>query len=158
MIKLALGAALLFFVAAESGAKKTTIRLKAPKEKVNTVKQNHRKTAKDKEEFTEIARLLTFTGYDKKTGASNETFFINNGSDKTLKSIELEITYQGTNGKQLHKRKVEIDQTVPAGETRKIDIQSWDKQKHFHYAKSDAGKNGSAPYTVRFKILSIVTE
>ena len=139
-------------------SKKTTIKLKAPKEKVTTFKKNHRKTAKDKEEFTEIAKKLTFTGYDKKAGASTETFFINNGSDKTIKSIELEITYLGSGGKQLHKREVEIEEEIPAGETRKIDIQSWDKQKHFHYVKSDAGKNGSAPYTVRFKIKSILTD
>lgn len=143
--------------AIDSAGKKTTIKLKAPKEKVSSVKKNHKKTATDKEEFSAVARQLTFTGYDKKANATTETFFIHNNSDQTLTSLELEISYLSESGNLLHKRIVEIDETIPAGESRKIDIPSWDKQKNFHYVKSDAGKKGSAPFTVRFKVISFVS-
>lgn len=139
-------------------AKKVSLKLKAPKAEVSSEKKNHKTTSKKGEAFTNVAKALTFTGYDKKPAAATETFFIGNGSDQNLKMVELEITYLTPDGKQLHKRTVEIEQWLPSGETRKIDIPSWDKQKSFHYVKSPAGKSGSAPYTVRFKIKSFITE
>lgn len=136
--------------------KKVTTKVKAPKSRVSKTDEKRKRTAKDKDRFSEVVKKMTFTGYDKKGSSTTETFFVTNGSEVPLKSFELEISYFTPEGKQLHKRVVEIKEELPAGETRKIDLKSWDGQKNFHYVKSEAGKNGSAPYTVRFKIVSFI--
>ena len=153
-------AALIFLsgTSLSSFSKKTTIKLKPPKEQTSPEKKKFQKTAQDKEDFTEIARHIFFTGYDKKGGSSYESFFVSNDSETPITALELEISYFTEQGKLLHRRKVELKETIPAKETREIDIPSWDKQKNFHYVKSQSGKNGSAPYTVRFKILSFIVE
>lgn len=108
-------------------------------------------------EMAKIAGKLTFMAYDKKTGAAKETFFIDNGSDTNLSGLELEISYFNSAGKLIHKRTVEISQPLPAKETRKVDIVSWDTQKSYHYVNSISSSKGSTPYTVRFKVLSCYT-
>lgn len=109
-------------------------------------------------EFEKVEQALTFMAYDKKTGASLETFFVDNGSDKNLSALELEISYFNSSGKLIHKRTVEITQTFPSKETCKVDISSWDKQKSFHYINSLPSKKGSTSYTVRFRVLSFIIE
>ena len=138
--------------------RKVGMKLKAPKEKKRAALDKQKTTKKDDEVFLDLAKGLTFFGYDKKTNSAIETFFISNNSHRGVKGIELQITYVGSNGEDIHKRKVDISESIPAGETRKIDIQSWDKQKSFHYKGSAAGKNGSAPYSVRFKVISLIPE
>lgn len=135
-------------------AKKVTTKVKAPKPKTGVVYKDKKKTRGEAEDFQDVISKLIFLGYDKKTAAAHETFFIENRSDVPLSAIELEISYYNAAGKQIHKRKETISGEFPAGETRMVDIQSWDKQKSFHYAKSISSKTGSTPYTVRFKVLS----
>lgn len=104
--------------------------------------------------MAKIAGKINFMAYDKKTGASKETFFIDNGSDISLAGVEIEISYFNSSGHLIHKREAEIFQDLPSNETRKVDIVSWDTQKSYHYINSIPSPKGSTPYTVRFKVLS----
>lgn len=137
----------------QTEGKKVTTRLTAPKEKP-AVKEKHKITSKSGEEFEEVASKLVFLGYDKKTSSAMESFFVENNSTESIKNLEIEISYFSLEGKQLHKRIVTIDRSFPHGETRQVDIKSWDRQKSFHYEHSTASKNGSTPYRVRFKVMS----
>lgn len=93
---------------------------------------------------------LTFSGYDKPRRSSSETFFITNNTDRTMTGVTLYIDYRTPDGRQLDKRFVRLVTRIPAGETRKADIPSWDKQKNFYYEKSGDGKTGGTPYRVIF--------
>lgn len=135
-------------------AKKVTTKLTAPKTILAEKRKSHKTRPGEERNKESIAGKLTFMAYDKKSSASKETFFIDNGSNIPLSSLELEITYFTTNGKQIHKRMVEINQELPAKEARKVDIPSWDTQKSFHYINSVPGAKGSSPYTVKFRVLS----
>lgn len=134
--------------------KKVTTKLKPPA----ATKTNKKKESKTytylEEPDNRVSRKITFMGYDKKTGSTKETFFLDNGSDIPLKAIEIEISYFSTSGKLIHKRKVELNQEFPALETRKVDITSWDTQRSYHYINSVPPGKGSTPYTVKFKIIS----
>lgn len=139
-------------------AKKVTTHLAAPEMDKKEKRKKQSVTKKDKAGFESVVRNITFMGYDKKTGASKETFFVDNGSDTELKSIVIEISYFNAAKKLIHKREVEINQEFPPRETRKVDINSWDSQKSYHYINSVPSKNGSAPYTVRFKVISFTVD
>ena len=137
-------------------AKKVTTRIMAPV--LDKTEQTFRlKTyPHHMSEFEKVSEYLTFMAYDKKANASKETFFVDNGSEIPLSAIEVEISYYNSKGKLIHKRTVEISQEFPAKETRRVDIDSWDKQKSFHYINSVPSTKGSTPYTVRFKVLSFM--
>lgn len=93
---------------------------------------------------------ITFTGYEKPQQSATETFFITNGTDRTMSGVTLYIDYRMPDGRQLHKRFVRLTCNIPPGETRLADIPSWDKQKSFYFEKSAPSKKGGTPYRVTF--------
>lgn len=102
-----------------------------------------------------IYSRLRFSGYDKQISAARESFFITNNTGSDLKSLSLEINYTTPDGRQLHRRQQRIDQYIPTGETRKIEIPTWDKQKSFYYIKSSPPRKGGAAYDISFSLLSV---
>lgn len=92
---------------------------------------------------------ISFSGFDKPATSSRESFFIHNSTDRTLSGVSLYIEYLNAEGEQLHKRWLKLDCNIPPGETRQALIESWDKQKSFHYLKSRA-THDSEPFSVKF--------
>lgn len=98
---------------------------------------------------------VRFSGFDKVAESSKESFFITNLSDAPITSVSLYIEYLTTDGRQLHKRYVTLKCDIPAGETRRVDLKSWDTQKAFYYAGGRTPKRREAsPFSVRFQIVS----
>lgn len=95
-------------------------------------------------------RQITFTGFDKPQNSSTETFFITNNTDRTLTGVNLYIDYRMPDGRQLHKRFMRLTCDIPPGETRKTDIESWDRQRSFYFTGSTRGRNSGTPFTVTF--------
>lgn len=87
-------------------------------------------------------------GYDKPATSDKESFFVKNGTDRTLTGFTLKVEYRGKDGKQLHSRTIETECDIPAGETRRIDIKSWDVQKSYYYEKSRVSRRPAIPYSV----------
>lgn len=98
---------------------------------------------------------IRFYGFDKTVGSSIESFFISNGLEETLAGVEVEITYLDMKGRQLHKRSVKIDCDIPAGETKRTDVKSWDTQKSFYFHQSVKPKRQATPFDVRLSLISI---
>lgn len=92
---------------------------------------------------------VVFTGYDKPQNSAKESFFIINNTDRTLKGVILNINYNTPDGRQLHNRTEKIPCDIPAGETRKVDISSWDTQHSFRYTDSK-GRPEANIFTVTF--------
>lgn len=101
-----------------------------------------------------ILRSISFAGYDKQATSTRETFHIVNRSPLTLRKAEVEIVYLDMQKRMLHKRKVTVFCTVPAGETRKTDIRSWDSQYSFYYYLSNPPRRVAAPYQVEIHPLT----
>lgn len=93
---------------------------------------------------------IVFTGFDKNKNSSRESFFIINNTDRTLRRVTLYIDYRTPDGRQLHKRFISLTCDIPAGETRKADIDTWDTQRSFYYEKSTGSHKGGNPFTIIF--------
>lgn len=93
---------------------------------------------------------ISFSGFDKPRASQKETFFITNGTDRHMTGVTLYVEYLTPDGRQLHKRFVRLVCNIPPGETRMAELQSWDRQRSFHYVKSESGKGKSSPFTVTF--------
>lgn len=93
---------------------------------------------------------LQFAGYDKTLRANRETLFITNGSQTAaVAGVFFTIEYLDTQGRQLHRRRVQRHVDLPPGETRRIDIPSWDRQCSFYYRRSTRPRTSAIPYDVR---------
>ncbi|MDE6444447.1 MAG: hypothetical protein K2K64_08540 [Muribaculaceae bacterium] len=97
---------------------------------------------------------ISFTGYDKQATASRETFHVVNRSAHTLRKMDIEIVYQDMKGRMLHKRKATVLCNIPAGETHKTDIRTWDTQLSFYYYLSNPPRRVATPYQVEIHPLA----
>ena len=102
-----------------------------------------------------ILPRIRFYGFDKTVTSGIESFFISNGLDVALTGAEVELTYIDMKGRQLHKRVVSVDCDIPAGETKRIDIKSWDTQKSFYFIQSVKPKRQATPFDVTLRPLSV---
>ncbi len=102
-----------------------------------------------------IRPAIRFYGFDKTVGSSLESFFIVNGLNDCIKGMEILITYFDMQGRQLHKRTVNIECDIPAGETKRTDTKSWDTQKSFYFYQSVKPKRQATPFTVKLDLLSL---
>lgn len=98
---------------------------------------------------------ISFKGYEKTLRSSKESFYVTNRSDSTLERLILSIDYLDMAGRQLDRRTVEVELDMCAGETRRVDIASWDTQKVMYYYRSPKPKAEQAtPYKVRIKLVA----
>lgn len=96
---------------------------------------------------------LFFFGFDKPLSSEKESFFATNNSDREIVGLGLEIEYLTVDSLQLHRRSVDIECSLPAGETRKIDIPTWDKQHSFYFHQSAKPRRQATPFIVVFQVI-----
>lgn len=102
-----------------------------------------------------VLPAIRFYGFDKTITSNLESFFISNGLDKEISKMEVAITYFDMKGRQLHKRTVTLDCDLPAGQTKRYDVRSWDTQRSFYFHQSVKPKRQATPFSVKIDLLSI---
>ncbi len=151
---------ILLFAIPSLQARKIKTRHSIPKQTENTTKAESRDSiisiASDSLTFVEKIRpAIRFYGFDKTIASTMESFFISNGLNEDIKGIEIQITYFDMQGRQLHKRNVNIVCDIPAGETKRTDTKSWDTQKSFYFHQSVKPKRQATPFNVKLDLLSL---
>lgn len=91
---------------------------------------------------------LSLYGYDKPLNASAESFYAVNGSGSDIVMLTVEFTYFDMKGRQLHKAEHTLRCDIPAGETRKLSVPTWDRQHSLYYYKSTVPRRSATPYSV----------
>lgn len=140
---------LIFFLTA------VCIALAADAQRVNTMRKHLHRSGVAVEEIatamdtvTDPAGRLRFCGYEKALRSNNETLFIQNRCDSTLAEISFRIDYLDSQQRKIHTRRVRKSVFIPAHETRRIDIPSWDRQKSYYYVKGERPRKSATPYDV----------
>lgn len=102
---------------------------------------------------------VRFSGFEKTLRSRRESVHATNllAAD-TILSLEIEIEYLDTKGRQLHQRTVSVDCEIPPGQTRMLDFPSWDKQQVWHYRLSKPPRSNSqaTPFDVKLSALFLV--
>ncbi|MCH5229554.1 MAG: hypothetical protein J1F12_06120 [Muribaculaceae bacterium] len=106
-------------------------------------------TLYDKELLSEL-RKVVFTGYEKEPNSKWESFLIVNPSERLITGFEIKIDYLDMNNRMLHSRNIRESCYVPKGETRKIDITSWDTQHTYYYYLGNEPRKVATPFKVAF--------
>lgn len=107
--------------------------------------------------YTESTSVpVRLSGFDKALSSHRESFFVENKLDSAdIVWLSLTIDYLDTSGRQLHRRRARFRCDIPAGETRRIDIPTWDKQGVYYYRKSEPRRRvqaSAAPFEVSISV------
>lgn len=103
------------------------------------------------------AGQITVSGYDKPLRSYGESFFVTNATRQRLSAVILDIQYLDLQGRQLHNRRATVAADIPAGETRRVDISSWDKRQTFYYHLGPKPRTrGVTPFAVRITPVAFV--
>ena len=76
-----------------------------------------------------------------------------------ITDLSVALTYKDMSGRILDRRLVNVAVEIPAGETRRIDINSWDRQKAFYYHLSAVPRSSQAtPYRINVRLLAALAK
>lgn len=107
-------------------------------------------------EWKSIAERIRFSGFDKTPSSNKESFFITNSTDSTLRGVRVEIEYTDLNGRELHRRSMDIECDIPSSDTRRVDIPTWDLQHAFRHYRCAATRRPTTPFRVSVILQSVV--
>lgn len=100
---------------------------------------------------------ISLYGYEKTQTSTKETFFVRNHSNEDISELRITLTYSDLHGALLHRRDVDINLDLAAGETRFTSIKSWDSNKLWFYTGTQARHNAySTPFDVSYKIVYVI--
>lgn len=98
---------------------------------------------------------ISFSGYEKLLTSTKESFFVTNNTDSAITRLVVKIEYLDMKRRHLDSRIATVNIDIDPGETRKLDICSWDRQKVFYYYRSRQPKVAQAtPYRVRVTLVA----
>ena len=107
---------------------------------------------------TVTADSIALSGYDKPLRSTGESFFVTNRMSVAIDGVEVELVYSDLQGRQLHRRRLLIKADIPQGETRRVDIRSWDKRQTLYYHRGPQPRSGVAtPFDVRVTPLRVLS-
>ena len=92
---------------------------------------------------------INFAGYEKEANSNKESFIIVNPTGFVIKGYEVKIDYLDLQGRMLHSQTIRKKCKVPPGESRKLDIPSWDTQHTYFYYLGNEPKKVATPYKVK---------
>ena len=102
---------------------------------------------------------VAVAGFEKTLRSSHESMYVSNLSSTDIAAVALEIIYSDTKGRMLHKNSHEVSADIPAGETRLIEVPSFDRQGLYYYYLSPAPARArqATPFRVEVKVNYILT-
>ncbi len=97
--------------------------------------------------------IVKLSGYDKPISASRETLHISNLTDSlTITCINFDIRYLDRQGRELHRRTVDLHHTIGPHHTELATFPTWDIQRSFYYILSIRPRRQYTPYDIQIDI------
>jgi|GEM_PF-924234 len=98
-------------------------------------------------------------GFHKPLRSRRESVFATNNTTFLIKGLFIDLTYTDTRGRTLHRQRRTVFMDIPAGETRRLDFPSWDRQQVFYYTNStEPPRADGTAFDVRCHIDSMIVD
>ena len=108
--------------------------------------------------FAPPADSVAVAGYEKTLRSTRESMFVTNTTARPLEAMEIEVTYFDLSDRMLHRVSHDLSTEIPAGETRMIDVPSFDRQGLYYYHLSPVPRRAQSatPFKVAVQVKYIV--
>ena len=95
---------------------------------------------------------VTLKGYSKRASDSKESFFITNNTKHRMSAVRLLLRYTTMQGELLTQRTVTVPVNLKPGETKLVEIKSFDVQRLFYYYAGPQPRKQATPFQVAFRL------
>ncbi|MBR5725972.1 MAG: hypothetical protein IKX56_04465 [Muribaculaceae bacterium] len=95
---------------------------------------------------------VTLKGYSKRASDSKESFFVTNNTKHRMSAVRLLLRYTAMNGEMLTQRTVTVPVSLKPGETKLVEIKSFDVQRMFYYYAGPQPRKQATPFKVAFRL------
>ena len=95
---------------------------------------------------------VTLKGYSKRASDSKESFFITNNTKHRMSAVRLLLRYTTMKGELLTQRTVTVPVNLKPGETKLVEVKSFDVQRLFYYYAGPQPRKQATPFQVAFRL------
>lgn len=95
---------------------------------------------------------VTLKGYSKRASDSKESFFITNNTGHRMSAVRLMLRYSTMQGELLTQRTVTVPVSLKPGETKLVEVKSFDVQRLFYYYAGPQPRKQATPFQVAYRL------
>ena len=95
---------------------------------------------------------VTIKGFAKRASDSKESFFITNNTRHRMSAVRLLMRYTTMNGELLTQRSVTVPVSLKPGETKLVEVKSFDVQRLFYYYAGPQPRKQATPFLVSYRL------
>lgn len=95
---------------------------------------------------------VTLKGFSKRASDSKESFFITNNTKHRMSAVRLLLRYTTMQGELLTQRTVTVPVNLKPGETKLVEVKSFDVQRLFYYYAGPQPRKQATPFKVAFRL------
>ena len=95
---------------------------------------------------------VTLKGFSKRASDSKESFFITNNTKHRMSAVRLLLRYTTMKGELLTQRTVTVSVNLKPGETKLVEVKSFDVQRLFYYYAGPQPRKQATPFQVAFRL------
>jgi len=96
---------------------------------------------------------ITLKNFSKRAGDTKESFLVTNNSAHRMSAVRLRLRYTRLNGEIIHERDVTVPVSLKPGETRNVEIRSFDTQRNYYYYAGPKPRKEAVAFRVAFRLL-----
>ncbi len=95
---------------------------------------------------------VSLKGYSKRASDAKESFFITNNTKQRMSAVRLLLRYTTMQGEMLTQRTVTVPASLKPGETKLVEVKSFDVQRLFYYYAGPQPRKQATPFKVAFRL------
>ncbi len=95
---------------------------------------------------------VTIKGFAKRASDSKESFFITNNTRHRMSAVRLLMRYTTMSGELLTQRSVTVPVSLKPGETKLVEVKSFDVQRLFYYYAGPQPRKQATPFKVSYRL------
>ena len=95
---------------------------------------------------------VTLKGFSKRASDSKESFFITNNTKHRMSAVRRLLRYTTMKGELLTQRTVTVPVNLKPGETKLVEVKSFDVQRLFYYYAGPQPRKQATPFQVAFRL------
>ena len=95
---------------------------------------------------------VTLKGFSKRASDSKESFFITNNTKHRMSAVRLLLRYTTMKGELLTQRTVTVPVNLKPGETKLVEVKSFDVQRLFYYYAGPQPRKQATPFQVAYRL------